>query len=103
MVCVSVMYGNTQGKRFNHDYYNQKHIPLVKDLLTSSGLLRCEVDQGLAGGAPGAPAPFVCIGRLYFNTLPEFQQAFAAHGVALRNDVPNYTDIEPQLQISQMA
>lgn len=102
MVCVSVMYGNAPGKKFDHTYYNQKHIPMVKDRL-SSGLQRCEVDQGVGGAVPGAPAPFACICRLYFNTLPEFQQAFAAHAAELTSDVPNYTDIQPQIQISQLV
>jgi len=102
MVCVSVMYGNTSGKRFDHEYYNQKHIPMVKSRL-GSALVRAEVDQGLAGGAPGAPAPFVCIGRLYFNSLPECQQAFAAHSAEFMGDVPNYTDIQPQVQISELT
>ena len=30
MVKVSVMYPNTPGARFDHDYYRDKHMPLVK-------------------------------------------------------------------------
>src|ERR1044072_1245577 len=30
MIKVSVMYPNTPGARFDHDYYRDKHMPLVK-------------------------------------------------------------------------
>ena len=30
MTKVSVMYANTPGARFNHEYYRDKHMPLVK-------------------------------------------------------------------------
>jgi hypothetical protein len=43
------------------------------------------------------------VGRLYFNTLEEFEKAMAAHGAEILGDVPNYTDIELQIQISQMT
>ena len=69
MVCISVLYPNTPGKKFDHDYYAQTHMRLVMDRLKSYGLIRYEIDRGLAGGAPGSPAPFIGTGRLYFNTL----------------------------------
>ena len=30
MIKVSVMYANAPGERFDHDYYRDKHMPLVK-------------------------------------------------------------------------
>jgi uncharacterized protein (TIGR02118 family) len=103
MVCISVFYPNALGKRFDHDYYAQKHMPLAMDRLKSSGLIRFEIDRGLAGGAPGSPAPFTCTGRLYFNTVEEFQKALGTHGPEILSDIPNYTDIELLIQISQMT
>jgi uncharacterized protein (TIGR02118 family) len=103
MVCISVVYPNATGGKFDHDYYAQRHMPLVMERCKSLGLIRYEVDRGLAGGAPGSPAPFTCIGRLYFNTVEEFQAAMGAHGPELLGDVPNYTDIELQIQVSQTA
>jgi uncharacterized protein (TIGR02118 family) len=29
MIKVSVMYPNTPGARFNHEYYREKHMPLL--------------------------------------------------------------------------
>jgi uncharacterized protein (TIGR02118 family) len=55
MIKVSVMYSNTPGARFDHEYYLDKHMPLVEARLGDA----CKyytVDKGLAGGAPGEPA-----------------------------------------------
>jgi uncharacterized protein (TIGR02118 family) len=57
MIRVSIMYPSGSGKTFDHDYYVNKHMPLVHKRLDSLGLIRTEVDKGVAGGAPGAPAP----------------------------------------------
>ena len=103
MTCISVFYPNAPGKKFDHDYYARTHMPLVMKLLKSSGLIRYEIDTGLAGGAPGSPAPFISTGRLYFNTIEQFQAALATHGPEILSDIPNYTDIEPQIQVSQMT
>ena len=42
MIKVSVMYPNKPGARFDHDYYRDKHMPLVKARLDLA-LARCEV------------------------------------------------------------
>lgn len=100
MIRMSVMYPTTSGKKFDYDYYANKHMALVKQRMGSS-LLRCEVDKGVAGGAPGAPAPFTAIGHLYFNSMADLQGAMK-HGPELMADVPNFTDITPQMQISEV-
>lgn len=102
MIRVSVLYPNEAGKKFDLDYYVKKHMRLVHDRLDGLGLQRVEVDRGVAGGAPGAPAPFASIGHVYFNSLAEFQTAMGKHGKELFADVPNFTDIQPQVQISEV-
>src|SRR5881394_3175769 len=57
MIKVSVMYPNTPGARFNHEYYRDKHMPLVKARM-GDACKSYTVDKGLAGGA-GAPATYV--------------------------------------------
>ena len=56
MIKVSVMYSNTPGARFDHGYYRDKHMPLVKARM-GDACLTYTVDKGLAGGAPGRPPP----------------------------------------------
>lgn len=102
MIRMSVMYPTGEGKKFDYDYYAQKHMALVHERLGALGLQRLEVDKGLSGGAPGVPAPYACMGHLYFNSLPELQQALKVHGRELMADVPNFTNIQPQVQISEI-
>jgi uncharacterized protein (TIGR02118 family) len=102
MVRISVFYATSEGKKFDHDYYVKTHMKLVRDRLNSFGLVRTEADKGLGGGAPGAPAPYVAIGHLYFNTLGDFQKGMGQHGKELMGDVPNFTNIQPQVQISEI-
>ena len=103
MVRVSVLYPNQAGKKFDADYYKNSHMKLCHDRLKSFGLLRYEVDKGVAGGAPGAPAPFVGACHFYFNSIGDFQKGMAAHGQELVGDIPNYTDIPPTIQISEIV
>jgi uncharacterized protein (TIGR02118 family) len=102
MVRISVLYPNEAGKKFDLDYYRNRHMKLVGDRLKSFGLIRTEVDKGIAGGAPGAPAPYVCIGHVYFNSVGDFQKGMGAHGKEIMADIPNYTNIQPQIQISEI-
>jgi uncharacterized protein (TIGR02118 family) len=103
MICVSVLYPHAPGKRFDHAYYEQKHRPLVMDRLASHGITRYEIHQGLSGLGPGSEPVFACTGHLYFSSVSDFQQAMMAHGAELQADIPNFTDIQPQFQISEVA
>jgi uncharacterized protein (TIGR02118 family) len=102
MVRVSVMYAGGEDKQFDYDYYAGKHMALVRERWGQMGLVKIEVDRGVAGGAPGAPAPYLAVGHVYFGSLDAFQKAAAAHGPELFADVPNFTNITPQVQISEV-
>ncbi|SDP47603.1 EthD family reductase [Desulforhopalus singaporensis] len=103
MVRVSILYPNKPDGNFNQEYYASTHAELVSELLSPWGLVRIEIDQGLCGVAPGSSAPFVAAGHLYFKDLVDFQAAFVKHGSKLMRDMPNYTNIEPQIQISAVV
>jgi uncharacterized protein (TIGR02118 family) len=102
MIKVSVMYPNTQGGRFDHDYYRDKHMPLVKARMGDA----CKfytVDKGLAGGAPGAPATYVGMCHIYCDSVEAFQSGFGPHAKEIMGDIPNYTDQSPVIQISEVV
>ena len=91
MIKVSVMYPNTPGARFNHEYYRDKHMPLVKARLGDA----CKyytVDKGLAGGTPGAPATYVGMCHIFCDSIEAFQAGFGPHAQEIMGDIPNYTD-----------
>ena len=90
------------GKRFDHEYYAKIHMPLCMARYKEFGFLRYEIDTGLTG-RPGSPAPFVCVGRLYFNSAADLTKAVAAHGPEIRADLVNYTDFSPDDILVQLS
>ena len=42
------------------------------------------------------------MGHLYCDSIAAFQTAFAPHAQTIMADIPNYTDIEPTIQISEV-
>ncbi len=103
MIRVSALYPSGEGKEFDVKYYVKKHMPMVQKLLGELGLVRTEVDEGVSGGGPGEPPLFACIGHLYFNSVADFHKAWGTHGEEIVGDIPNYTDIPPQIQISEIV
>jgi uncharacterized protein (TIGR02118 family) len=95
------MYPQAPGKRFDQVYYEQKHRPLVMDRLARHGITKYEILQGISGLGPGSAPMFAAVGNLYFNSVSDFQGAMAAHGAELQGDIPNFTDIQPEFQISE--
>tara|TARA_B100000315_G_scaffold245352_1_gene271114 strand:- start:762 stop:1073 length:312 start_codon:yes stop_codon:yes gene_type:complete len=102
MIRVSVFYPNGSKVKFDHEYYAGQHLDLVKDRLGSK-LVSSESNKGLGGGIPGSPAPFVAVGHLVFNSMEDFQSAFGQHGQELMGDIPNFTNVEPQVQVSEIT
>ena len=98
---VSVLYPNTEGKNLDVDYYMNKHLPLVSQLL-GDALIGATVEKGLGGGAPDAPATYLVMGNMYFNTIEDFQNSFGPNAEKIMGDLPNFTTIQPVVQISEV-
>lgn len=102
MIKVTVMYPNTPGARFDHEYYRDKHMPMIKQLM-GDACKSYSIDKGLGGGAPGAPATYVGMCHIFADSVASFQGAFGPHAKAIMADVANYTDIKPVMQISEVV
>lgn len=101
MIKVGVFYPSTAGSRFDMKYYLEKHIPMVRQKI-GPALKGVTVEQGLAGGAPGVPIAYSVICHLSFDSVDSFQSAFGPNAPEIMGDVPNYTDIQPMVQISEV-
>jgi uncharacterized protein (TIGR02118 family) len=102
VIKVSVMYPHKEGARFDHAYYRDKHMPLVKAKMGDA----CKfytVDKGLSGGAPGQPPAYVGMCHIYCDSVESFQAGMGPHMKEIMGDIPNYTDIAPVLQISEVV
>lgn len=78
MIKVSVIYPNSDDKSFDMDYYCNKHVPMVLQLL-GDDCKGSAVEAGLGGMEPGSPAPFRAMGHLYFDSLAAFAESFGPH------------------------
>ncbi len=101
MVKVTILYPNGDGKTFDMDYYANKHMPMLANVLGDS-LKLLKIDKGIAGRTPDEPIPYLAIGYLYFDTLSAYQNAFAPNAEKIVGDIPNYTNIQPVVQISEI-
>jgi uncharacterized protein (TIGR02118 family) len=101
MIRVSVLYPNHSGSRFDIEYYLNTHIPLISQLL-GAVIKNLTVDIGAHGALPGSPPPFAAIFAITCDSAEAFAEAFRTHAAQLQSDIPNYTDIEPILQISEI-
>jgi uncharacterized protein (TIGR02118 family) len=101
MIRVSVFYPNSPEAKFDMAYYTTKHMPMVmKKIPACKGIA---AEQGLSGGAPGSAPTYIAAGHLLFDSVEAFQSGFGAHAPEILADIPNYTNMQPVLQVSQIT
>jgi uncharacterized protein (TIGR02118 family) len=89
MIRLSVLYPETEGATFDHDYYRDVHIPLC---LKAWQLDAAEVNKGISG-------PYVAAVHFLFESSDALDAAMASEGTgAVIADVANYTTIQPVMQ-----
>jgi len=94
------MYPNEPESSFNQDYYMQRHIPLVKERWNSMGLVDVRVVRGV-GTPDGTPIPYQGMALLSFRSMQDFQNAAGAYAQEIFADIPNFTNVQPVVQISE--
>lgn len=94
MIRVSALY--PRPGKFDFDYYAKEHMKIVHRLLDPFGLVESEVNKGVES------APYLAVGHLVFKTIEDMQRGLQAHDPELAADMVNFTDIQPQFQISEI-
>ena len=101
MIKVSVFYPHKEDFKFDMDYYTNSHVPMVGEKL-GSALKGVSMEQGLGGPEPGSPPIYHVMIHMLFDSVEAFQGAFGPHAEAIMGDIPNYTDLQPAIQISEV-
>jgi uncharacterized protein (TIGR02118 family) len=96
MIKVSVIYPNSENHNFDVKYYLENHIPMVKKNLGDS-CKKVEVDIGF-----DEQSPYIAMAHLIYESLDAFQKSFGPYEDIIMNDIPNYTQIQPIVQISEI-
>lgn len=99
MIVVSVMYPETEGARFDLDYYMKTHMPLVASRGQDIGLQSYQVMRGT--GAPGGKPIYRVVAHLTVSSLQAFHSGMETHGKEIMGDIPNFTDIRPVIQFNE--
>lgn len=101
MILVTVMYPAAGGTKFDLDYYQSKHIPLVKERWGGHVLKQVQVVKGLSK-ADGGSAEYQVMALITFGSLDDFKAAGKAHGREIFADIPNFTDGQALVQINEI-
>lgn len=102
LIKITVMYPFAEGKTFNMEYYETKHMPMVAGFL-GANLVKYTIEKGLANGMPDQPLPYMAIGVFYVKSLSEYQAAIAPNRDAIRADFANYTNVIPVILVSEVV
>ena len=102
LIKVSILYPYAEGKTFNMEYYETRHMPMVAAFL-GSNLVKYTIEKGLANGMPNQPLPYMAIGIFYVKSLTDYQAAIGPHIAAIRADFANYTNVAPVILVSEVV
>ena len=101
MVIVSVMYPAADGASFDIDYYLKTHVPMAGTRWKDCGLREAKVLRGSSAPGGGAP-PYLITTLLTFDSAAAFETALERHGQEIIGDLPNFTNIQPVIQVNDV-
>lgn len=101
MVKIAILYPSGEGNTFDMEYYASKHMPMVASLF-GEPLRHWAIDKGISGRTQDEPIPYLAVGYFYFDTLSDYENAFGPNAEKILGDIPNYTNIQPTVQISEV-
>lgn len=95
MISVHIMYPKTDDSTFDMDYYTSTHMPMLADALGDA----C---TGW-GASTVASGPWAAIGWATVTSMDAFNAGMKEHGGKIMGDVPNYTNVAPEMVIGEVA
>jgi uncharacterized protein (TIGR02118 family) len=95
MLAVTILYPRTEDSTFDMDYYTSSHMPMFAE---SFG----DACQGW-GAANIAAGKYAAMGWLVVTDQAGFDAAMGAHGAKIKGDVPNYTNVRPEMLIGEIT
>jgi uncharacterized protein (TIGR02118 family) len=99
--CLTILYPNSAGVRWDVDYYRTHHMPLIMRLYGLKAISRFELRRGESGIA-GGPPQYIGAVNIYIQDPQAFAQAGKLHNATLVKDVPNFSSVMPNAYPSQI-
>ena len=98
---ISILYPSNG--RFDFAYYIETHMPMAIELLSAHpGFKGVSVERGLAGAVPSSEPAYIAMCHFLFESVEDFMAAFIPNAAVLQGDIPNYTDVKPVIQVSEV-
>ena len=92
--CLTILYPNSEGVRWDVEYYRTHHMPLIMRLYGKEAIKRFELRKGSTDQKGGSP-PYIGAVNIYINDQKAFDAAGAEHGKTLVADVPHFSSVMP--------
>ena len=95
MLVITILYPRTDDSTFDMDYYTGTHMPMFAEVLGDA----CQ-----GWGAAAIPAGnYAAMGWAMVTDQDAFNGAMAEGGAKVMADVPNYTNVQPELLVGNYA
>ena len=95
MLAITFLYRRTDDSTFDMDYYTSSHMPMFADSLGDA----C---TGW-GAATIADGKYAAMGWMVVTDKDSFDSAMKEHGARVSGDVPNYTNVRPEMLVGEIA
>lgn len=95
MQVITILYPRTDDSTFDMDYYTSSHMPMFAEALGDA----C---QGW-GAATIAGGKYAAMGWAMCASKEAFDAAMGEHGAKIMGDIPNYTNVQPELLVGEYA
>ncbi len=95
MIAVTILYPRTDDSTFDMDYYTATHMPMLAEAVGD--------DCHGWGAASIADGKYAAMGWMSVTSQDAFNAAMAEHGAKIMGDVPNYTNVRPELLFGEVA
>lgn len=95
MLVVTILYPKTDDSTFDMDYYVDTHMPLFAEVLGDA----C---QGW-GSASLRGGKYAAMGWITATDKAAFDAAMAEGGAKVLGDVPNYTNVQPEMLLGEVT
>jgi len=82
------------------NYYTEKHVPLAGNLI-GDAVKGVAMAKGL-GGPENSPAAYTMIADMYFDSVESFENSFGPVADKILADIPNFTNVQPTILISEV-
>lgn len=95
MIVVTILYPQSEDSTFDMDYYTATHMPMLAEAIGDAcqGWGAATIDNG----------KWAALGWATVSSKEAFDAAMAEHGAKIMGDVPNYTNVRPELLVGEYA